>query len=124
VGDRRRQIVRDDDPFEGPSDLRAARADRLPIVGVQARQPIQPILDRRRVLHDSSEGVGRHAEAWRHADAFDPRKLSQVGAFAADDCDLRLVDLPEIQHVDAHPFTLPFRSVGASQQRRKHRSGY
>jgi hypothetical protein len=76
VGDRRRQIVGDDDPFEGPSDLRAARADRLPIVGVQARQPIQPILDRRRVLHDSPERVGRHEKACRHADAFDPRKLS------------------------------------------------
>ena len=30
VGDRRRQIVRDDDPFEGPSDLRAARAESPP----------------------------------------------------------------------------------------------
>ena len=112
AGDRRRQIVRDDDPFEGPSDLRAARANRLPVVRVQARQPIQPIVDRRRVLHDSPEGVRRHAEASRHADAFHPRKLSQVRALAADDCDLRLVDLPETQHVAAHPFTFPFSPVG------------
>ena len=76
AGDRRRQIVRDDDPFEGPSDLRAPRANRLPVVRVQARQPIQPIVNRRRVLHDSPEGVRRHAKASRHADAFDPRKLS------------------------------------------------
>jgi hypothetical protein len=124
VGDRPRQIVGDDDPLEGPSDLRAARADRLPIVGVQARQPVQPILDRRRALHDSPEGVGRHAETSRHADAFDPRKLSQVRALAADDCDLRLVDLPEIQHVAAHPITLlSFTPRRANQERRKPRWG-
>ena len=32
AGDRRRQIVGDGDPFEGPADLRAERADRLPVV--------------------------------------------------------------------------------------------
>jgi hypothetical protein len=76
AGDRRRQIVRDDDPFEGPADLRAARANRLPVVRVQAGQPIQPILNRRRLLHDPPEAVRRHAKASRHADAFHPRKLS------------------------------------------------
>ena len=75
AGDRRREIARDGDPFEGPADLRAERADRLPVVRVQARQPIEPIVDRRRVRHDPPEGVRRHAEASRHADAFDPRKL-------------------------------------------------
>ena len=34
-GDRRSQIVRDGDTFEGPADLRAQRADRLPVVRVQ-----------------------------------------------------------------------------------------
>ena len=75
AGDRRRQIVRDGDPFDGPADLRAERADRLPVVRVQARQPIEPIVDRRRFRHDPPEGVRRHAEASRHADAFDPREL-------------------------------------------------
>ena len=47
----------------------------------------------------------------RHADAVDPRQLSQVRALAADDRDLRLVDLLETEHVAAHPFTFPFGSV-------------
>ncbi len=105
AGDRRRQIVGDGDPFEGPADLRAERADRLPVVRLQARQPIEPIVDRRRFRHDPPEGVRRHAEAGRHADAFDPRKLPQVRALAANDRDLRLVDLLETQHVAAHPLT-------------------
>ena len=75
AGDRRRQIVWDGDPFDGPADLRAERADRLPVVRVQARQPIEPFVDGRRFRHDPPEGVRRHAEAGRHADAFDPRKL-------------------------------------------------
>ena len=99
AGDRRRQIVRDGDPFEGPADLRAERADRLPVVRAQARQPIELIVDRRRVCHDPPEGVRRHAKASRHADAFDPRKLPQVRALAANERDLRLVDLLETQHV-------------------------
>src|ERR687898_889328 len=115
AGDRRRQIVRDDDPFEGPADLRAARANRLPVVRVQAGQPIQPILNRRRLLHDPPEAVRRHAKASRHADAFHPRKLSYVRALAAGDCDLRLVDLPETQQVAAHPFTFPFSPRRASR---------
>jgi hypothetical protein len=41
--------------------------------GVQARQLIEPIVDRRRFRHDPSEGVRRHAKASRHADAVDPR---------------------------------------------------
>ena len=98
-GDRRRQIVGDGDPFEGPADLRAERADPVPVVRVQARQPIEPIVDRWRLRHDPPEGVRRHAEARRHADAFDPRELPQVRALAADDRDLRLVDLLETQHV-------------------------
>ena len=45
AGDRRRQIVGDGDPFDGPADLRAERADRLPVVRLQARQPIEPFVD-------------------------------------------------------------------------------
>jgi hypothetical protein len=90
AGDRRRHILRDGDPFQGPADLRAQRADQPPVVRVQARQPID---DRRRFRHDPPEGVRRHAEASRHADAFDPRKLPQLRALAPNDRDLRLVDL-------------------------------
>ena len=97
--DRRRQIVRDGDPLEGPADLRADRADPLPVFRVQARQPIEPIVDRRGIRHDPPEGVRRHAEAKRHADAFEPRKLPQVRALAANDRDLCLVDLLKTQHV-------------------------
>ena len=103
AGNRRRQIVGDGDLFEGPADLRAERADRLAVVRLQARQPIEPIVDRRRFRHDPLEGVRRHAKASRHADAFDPRKFPQVRALAANDRDLRLVDLLEAQHVAAHP---------------------
>ena len=97
--DRRHHIVRDDNPFEHPADLRAERANRLPVVRVQARQPIEPSIDRPRFRHDPPERVGRHAKASRHTDAFDPRKLPQVRALAANDRDLRLVDLLETQHV-------------------------
>ncbi len=103
AGNRRRQIVGDGDRFDGPADLRAERADRLAVVRLQARQPLEPIVDRRRFRHDPLEGVRRHAKASRHADALDPRKLAQVRALAANDRDLRLVDLLEIQHVAAHP---------------------
>ena len=99
AGDRRRQIVGDGDPFEGPADLRAERADPLPVVRVQARQPIEPVVDRWRLPHDPPEGVRRHAKARRHADAFDSRKLPQVRALAANHRDLRLVDLSKTQHV-------------------------
>ena len=102
AGDRRRQIVGDGDPFDGPADLRAERADRLPVVRIHARQPIDPFVDRRRFRHDPLEGVRRHAEASRHADAFDPRKLSQVRGLAADERNLRRVDLLEAKHVVAH----------------------
>ena len=98
AGDRRREIARDGDLFEGPADLRAERADRLPVVRVQARQLIEPIVDRRRFRHDPSEGVRRHAEAGRHADAVDPRQSAQVRALAADDRDLHLVNLVKTQH--------------------------
>jgi hypothetical protein len=98
AGDRRRQIVGDGDPFEGFADLTAERTDRFPVVRVQARQPIEPIVERWRFPHDPPEGVRRHAEARRHADAFDSRKLPQVRALAADDRGLRLVDLLKTQH--------------------------
>ncbi len=99
AGDRRRQIVRDGDPFDGPADLRAERADHLPVIRVQARQLIEPIVDRRRFRHDPPEGVRCHAEPSRHADAFDPRQPAQVRGLAANDRDLRLVNLLKIQHM-------------------------
>ena len=102
-GDRGRQIVGDGERFDGPADLRAERADRLPVVRLQARQPIEPIVDRRRLRHDPPEGVRRHAEPGRHADAVDPGQLSQVRALAADERDLRRVDLLEPHHVSGHP---------------------
>ena len=89
-------------PSRIAADLRAERADLLPVVRRQARQPIEQIVDRWRFRHDSPEGVRRHAEARRHAQALDPRELPEVRALAANDRDLRLIDLLEIQHVDAH----------------------
>ena len=99
AGDRRRQVVRDGDPPKGLADLRTERADRLPVAGVQARQPIQLIVDPGHRCHDPPEGVRGHAEAGRHTDAFDPRKLPQVRTLAAHERDLRLVDLFETQHI-------------------------
>ena len=122
--DRRRQIVGDGDPFEGPADLRAERADRLPVVRLQARQPVEPIVDRRRFRHDPLKGVRRHAKASRHADAFDPRKLPQVRALAANDRDLRLVDLLETQHVGSfgHAVSSPTVAGWSSPERDRFRS--
>jgi hypothetical protein len=98
-GDRRREITGKGDPFDGPADLRADRADRLPVFRFQTRQRIEPTVDRRRFRHDPSEGVRRHAEAGRHADAVDPRQLAQVRALAANDRDPRLDNLVKTQHV-------------------------
>src|SRR5271165_2148456 len=81
------------------ADLRAERADRLPVVRVQARQLIELIVDRRRFRHDPPEGVRRHAKASRHADAVDPRQRPQVRALAANDRDLHLVNLLKTQYV-------------------------
>ena len=73
--DRRRKIVGHGDPFEDPAGLGAQRADRLPVIRVEARQPIKPIIDRRRLRHDPPECIRRHTEASRYANALDPRKL-------------------------------------------------
>ncbi len=97
--DRRRQVVRDGDRFETPADRPAQRADRLALVRVHARQPIEPIVDRRRFCDDPPERVRRHTEPGRHADAVDPRQLCQVRALAANDRELHLVDLMEAHHV-------------------------
>ena len=121
AGDRRRQIVGDGDPLEGPADLRAERADPLPVVRVQARQPIEAIVDRRGFPHDPPERVRRHAEAGRHADALDPRELPQVRALAAGDRDLRRVDLFETQHVAAHR-RMPFGAHRVAPLRRLRRA--
>jgi hypothetical protein len=48
---------------------------------------------------DPLEGVRRHAEAGRHADAFHARKLPQMRGLAAHDRNLRLVDPSESQDV-------------------------
>jgi hypothetical protein len=93
ASDRRRNILRDGDPFEGPADLRAQRADRLAVVRVQARQSIEPIVDRRRVRHHPPEGVRRYAKASWHVDACNTRKLPELGALAPNDRDLRPVHL-------------------------------
>jgi hypothetical protein len=91
-----------------PSRVRRISAPRAPIasrvVRLQARQSIEPIVDRRRFRHDPLEGVRLHAKASRHAQSFDPRKLPQMRAPAANDRDLRLVDLLETQYVAVHPF--------------------
>nr|BFE76029.1 hypothetical protein GCM10020092_093300 [Actinoplanes digitatis] len=99
TGDRRRHVVGDAGTFDRLADLRAERADLVPGVGVQPRQPIQLIVDRRRLRHGPPEGVRGHAEAVRHVDAIDARQLTQVRALATDDRDVRLADLLKIQHV-------------------------
>ena len=119
---RQRHIVRDRDPLNGPTDLRAQRADRVPILRLQAREPSEPIVDRRRSRQDPLERVRRHAKTRRHADAFDPRKLPQECALAANDRNLGVVDLLEIQHV-AHPLTsLGVDPVNSAPVHRFHRA--
>lgn len=75
AGNRRRQIVRDGDPFEGPTDLRAERSNRLPVLRLQVRQPI---VEQPSFCHDPLESVHRHAKASWHADAFDPGKQART----------------------------------------------
>src|SRR5688572_7666913 len=114
AGDRRRQIVGDGNPFHDPADLRADRSDGLPVVRPQSRQPVKPVVHRR-LRHDPLEGEGRHTEAWRHAEAFDPRQLTKVRALASDDGDLRPVDLLKAQHVGQ--FASPILGVPARDGR-------
>ncbi len=84
-GDRRRDIVGYGDRFDRPADVGAERADRIPVVGVQARQPIELTTHRRSDRDDVPEGVGGHAESGRQADAVDPRQLAQMRALATDE---------------------------------------
>jgi hypothetical protein len=101
-GDCCRQIVGDSDRFEDRASLCAERANRLPVVRLQVRQPIKLIVDRWRLRDDPAEGVRGDAEARRHADVFDPQEFAKVRALTANDCDLRLIDLLKTQHVAAH----------------------
>ena len=101
-GDRRGQIVGYGDPFERSADLRAERGNLLPVIRLEAREPINRIVERRCFSDDPPEAVRRDTEAGRYADAFDPRELTQVRALATNDRDLRLVDLIETQHIVAH----------------------
>ncbi len=97
--DRLRDVVRDGGRLDGTADLRAERTEPFPVVRVRAGQPVEQAVERRRPLHDPPEGVRRHAEAGRHADAVEPRQRAQVRALAADERDPRLVDLLEVPHV-------------------------
>ncbi len=99
--DRRGQIVRHRDRFDGLAELRGARADPVSVVGVQLRQSIERFIDRKRARHDPPERIRRDAEAARHPDPLDPRQLPEARALAADKRDLRLVDLLESQDVVA-----------------------
>ncbi len=80
--DRLRDVVRDGERLDGPADLRTERTGRLPVVRVQAGQPVEQAVERRRSRQGPPEGVRGHAEAGRHADAVDPRQRAQVRALA------------------------------------------
>ena len=69
-------------------------------------------VDPRHRGHDPPEGVRRYAKARRHANALDPRKLPQVGALAAHERDLRLVDLFQTQHVTLDHLPVPSSAGG------------
>src|SRR5262249_24016344 len=99
AGDRRGEIVRNGDRLKDPADLRADRADRHPVVRIQARQLIEPIVDRRYLRHDPAERRRGHAEASRHVDAVDPGEPTQARGLATNERDLRLVNLVETQHI-------------------------
>jgi len=76
--DRRGQIVRHRDRFDGLAELRGARADPVSVVGVQLRQSIERFIDRKRARHDPPERIRRDAEAARHPDPLDPRQLPRL----------------------------------------------
>src|SRR5204863_9929762 len=63
-------------------------------------------------------GVRRHTKARRHTDASDVRQLPQVRALAADDRDLRRVDLLETQHVAVGLEGVDPRRIASSDHRR------
>ena len=107
TGDGGRQIAGYLDRFEGLTDAGTDRPDCLPVGRVEERQSIETFVDVRCLRQDLPEGVRGHAEAGRHAHAVDPPQLAEACALSADHRDLRLVDLPQMQHVTAHPSTFP-----------------
>ena len=102
TGDRRRQLAGHVDCFEHPTDVGTHCPDCLPVGRVQEREAIETFVDQRCLGQDPPEGLRGHAEPGRHAYAVDPRELSETRPLSAHDCDLRLVDLPQIHHVKAH----------------------
>ena len=72
---------------------------------------MEPFIDRRHRRHDPTEGGRGHAEAGRHADAFDARELPELRTLAADNGAFGPVDLFESQHVAVHPSTLPLNAL-------------
>ena len=108
---RLRDVDGNDDTFDSEADLGAQLTDRLMVVQVQHRQSIELIVDRRRIRDDLLEGVRRHAKSSRYVETFDARQLAEVRALAANERDLRLVDLVETQHVAGHPLPLSTESL-------------
>jgi hypothetical protein len=70
--DRGGYVVRDRDQVENLADLRAACADSIPVSGLETRELIQAMVDRRRAGDDSAKRVRRDAKTGRYADAVDP----------------------------------------------------
>lgn len=97
--DRRGDLVRQGRLLDRPADLRAERAECLPVVRIDARQPLDPVHHLRSPLHRPPEGPGRHTEALRHPNALDPMQLAQVCPLATHDRDVFPVDLFQIPHV-------------------------
>jgi len=102
VFNRRRQILRHRDLLDGPANVHAQRANRVLVVGREARQPIESTIHEGRFRQNPPERIRRDAEARRHADALDAQQLAHMRALAAGNGDLRLVDLLEIHQLAMH----------------------
>ena len=67
-----------------------------------SRQPVQQGDKVLVARHGLRVGVRGDAETLRHPDPGDPGQLPKIGTLAAGDCELRLVDLHQAQHVLGH----------------------
>ena len=82
--DRRGQIVRHRDRFDGLAELRGVPADPVSVVGVQLRQSIERFIDRKRARHDPPERIRRDAEAAGTRMPSISCQLPEARALAAD----------------------------------------
>lgn len=107
-----------------PANRRTGRANRLPDVRFQARQPIELILYLWYVCRHVIEDLCCHTEAGRHPNTLDPHQLPELRGLAADDHRLAAIDFWQAEYVRVHLHRLnrdtKSYSVSSNKDRQQH----